>query len=82
MHPTPKTSSNETTPNERKEILQFFAELIKIKKVPGKKQVMHYMNEKKRKLEWKAVKNIVYSRIQCLKSCYSSRVAYRWGCSS
>jgi hypothetical protein len=53
------TKSCETNLRERKEILQFFAELIKVKKVPGK--------ESSSQLEWKAVKNIVHSRIQCLK---------------
>jgi hypothetical protein len=61
------TKSCETNLRERKEILQFFAELIKVKKVPGKKQVMHYLKESSSQLEWKAVKNIVPSRIQCLK---------------
>jgi hypothetical protein len=61
------TKSCETNLRERKEILQFFAELIKVKKVPGKKQVMHYLKESSSQLEWKAVKNIVHSRVQCLK---------------
>ena len=48
---------------ERSQIIEYFSELIRAGKRPGKKQCTHYIEEKNSLLEWKQVKSAVHGKI-------------------
>ena len=61
------------SPSEREAILEFFQDIIELRKCIGKKQALSYVRASKSKIAWEQVRTVVNNKVQYLKKRQSKK---------